>query len=329
MSDGALRVLDGTHLRAIDLSLPEPDASVTGAQILNIVDSRVSSSLFGLPLPENLRASAFTRIATGDVDTFRSAVFDREKALEILRDYTTAIANELKDDPLVVTVLDGSTLRLFLEDEDDFAMLAENLFTDLDFEDKGKISKSEIRNALVQMGIEMGVPPFLEFPQLNDILRKHGVDGEEEEELGQAQFAQILQEVLEDLADALFQNHVVFIQNIRVINGSKLRQLLTNEKELNDIAEKILEEKHHAEDGSGSIDTIRSFLERNGKDVGLPVSEADEAVVLLYDDVFANVVKEKREMELHKDDLVKLIKNVLEKFAEELESSPVYQDFAR
>lgn len=63
-------------------------------------------------------------------------------------------------DPLVVSILDGNTLRLFLEDEDDFAMLAENLFTDLDVEDKGKISQSEIRNALVQMGVEMGVPPF-------------------------------------------------------------------------------------------------------------------------------------------------------------------------
>jgi len=39
-------------------------------------------------------------------------------------------------------------------------MLAESLFTELDDEDEGKISKSEIRNALVQMGAEMGVPPF-------------------------------------------------------------------------------------------------------------------------------------------------------------------------
>jgi len=64
------------------------------------------------------------------------------------------------DNPLVVSILDGSTFRLLLKDEDDFAMLAESLFTDLDDEDEGKISKSEIRNALVQMGVEMGVPPF-------------------------------------------------------------------------------------------------------------------------------------------------------------------------
>lgn len=64
------------------------------------------------------------------------------------------------DEPLVVSVLDGSIIRLFLEDEDDFAMLAENLFTDLDTEDDGKLSKCEIRNALVNMGVEMGVPPL-------------------------------------------------------------------------------------------------------------------------------------------------------------------------
>lgn len=66
----------------------------------------------------------------------------------------------MADDPLVIATLNGNILRLFLEDEDDFAMISENLFTDLDAEDKGKISKSEIRNALVHMGVEMGVPPF-------------------------------------------------------------------------------------------------------------------------------------------------------------------------
>ena len=65
-----------------------------------------------------------------------------------------------KDDPIVVSILEGNTLRLFLEDEDDFAMLAENLFTDLDTEDKGKICKAQIRNALFNMGVDMGIPPF-------------------------------------------------------------------------------------------------------------------------------------------------------------------------
>lgn len=59
-----------------------------------------------------------------------------------------------------MSILDGNTLRIVLDDEDDFAMLAENLFTELDTDDRGKIRKSEIHNALVHMGIEMGIPPF-------------------------------------------------------------------------------------------------------------------------------------------------------------------------
>lgn len=48
------------------------------------------------------------------------------------------------DDFFVVLVLDGNIICLFLEDEDDFVMLVENLFIDLDLEDEGKLSKSEL-----------------------------------------------------------------------------------------------------------------------------------------------------------------------------------------
>ncbi|XP_047151425.1 uncharacterized protein LOC124823282 [Vigna umbellata] len=158
MSDPTLQVLDGTQLTGLDLSLG--DGSFTGAQIIDIAHSRASSSLFRLSLPDTLKASALTRLRTPDADAFRSAVYASDKASDVLRDYITAVADELKEKPLVVSILDGSTLRLLLKDEEDFAMLAESLFTELDDEDEGKISKSEIRNALVQMGAEMGVPPF-------------------------------------------------------------------------------------------------------------------------------------------------------------------------
>ncbi|KAK7285126.1 hypothetical protein RJT34_19886 [Clitoria ternatea] len=321
MSDGALQVLDGTHLRAVDLSLP--DAPLTGARILHIANSRASTSLSGLSLPDSLTSSSLTRLRIPDLHAFRSAEYSPNKASDILRDYISAIADELKDNPIVVSILDGSTLRLLLEDEDDFAMLAENLFTDLDVEDKGKISKSEIRNALVQMGAEMGVPPFSEFPQLDDLLKKYGADGKEE--LGQAQFAQLLQSVLQELEVELSKKNVVFIHNIQIINGSKLRQLVANEQELNSIVEKASQEKSNA-NGLGSTEIIRRFLEKNAKELGLPVAEADEAAVLLYDSVFADLAKEKDGMELDKEELAKLLKDILEKFAEQLESSPVYQE---
>ncbi|CAH2080662.1 unnamed protein product, partial [Thlaspi arvense] len=155
-----LTVIDGSHLRDIDLSLPESAGNVIGAQLLEIAESRASSSLFGLSLPENLKSSALKRLDDVDSASFSSRELDRDQASSFLRDYITAIADQLKENPIVISILDGRTLRLFLEDEDDFAMLAENLFTDLDTEDKGKIQKSEIQNALVHMGVELGIPPF-------------------------------------------------------------------------------------------------------------------------------------------------------------------------
>lgn len=95
MSDGALQILDGTHLRNLDLSLPD-DPTLTGAHILDIAHSRVSASLFALPLSDALKASALTRLHLPDADAFLSAEYDHDKAAQILRDYIAAIADELK-----------------------------------------------------------------------------------------------------------------------------------------------------------------------------------------------------------------------------------------
>ncbi|KAJ0080255.1 hypothetical protein Patl1_23306 [Pistacia atlantica] len=320
MSDGGLTLVDGTQLLrslSLPLALPDSDAAVlTGAHVLDFADSKASSSLFGLSLPQNLKSSALKRAAVSDDDVnFRSKELDRDHASKLVTNYLTAIADVLKEDPLVVSVLDGKTLRVFLEDEDDFAMLAENLFTDLDTEDKGKIWQVSDQQCSSSYG---------KFPLINDILKKHGAEGLEE--LGQAQFAQLLQNVLQDIADALAEKHIVVIRNIKIINGSKLRMLLADKKQLNDVIDKVLQEKKSTGDERSSIDIIRGFLEKNGKDYGLPPSEANEAVVLLYDAVFADIRKSKTAAKMD-DEFREFVKNILEKFAEQLETNPVYYDF--
>ncbi|XVF42183.1 hypothetical protein PTKIN_Ptkin01aG0339500 [Pterospermum kingtungense] len=298
MSEGGLVVLDGTRLRSLNLSLPELNGSVTGAQVLEIADSKASTSLFGLSLPQNLKASALSRViagAGGDDDdgvTFRQTELDGDKASKVLSDYISAISDELKDDPLVVSILDGNTLKMFLEDEDDYAMLAENLFTDLDIEDKGKICKSEIRNALVHMGVEMGIPPF---------------------------------SVLQETADALTEKHVVVIQNIKVVNGSKLKKLLADEKQFNDVIQRVLQEKKSGTDELAKAALVRGFLEKHGIDLGLPPAESNEAVFLLYDAVFSEVESEKSAEQVE-DEYREYMKDLLEKFAEQLEANPVFCD---
>ncbi|XP_038891233.1 uncharacterized protein LOC120080587 [Benincasa hispida] len=326
MSEGAITVLDGTQLRDIDLSPPFSDGAVTGAQVLDLADSTVSSSLFGIALPGTLRSSTLNTIGLHDIVAFRQSQLTPERASEILKDYVSAIADGLRDDPLLVSILDGNTLHIFLDDEDDFAMLAETLFTDLDTEDKGKIKKSEIKNALIHMGVETGVPPLSEYPLLSDILQKHEV--ESSNELGQAQFAEVLQAVLQELADTLAKKPYVFIQNIKITNGAQIKKLLADEKQFNDVIEKLWQWQgtHKEEDGVTTLQKIRNYFEKEWKELGLPPTEANEAVVLLYDAIFADIAKEKCGSISDKNQFEKLAQEILEIFVEQLEVSPVYYD---
>lgn len=309
-------MLDGTTLRDIELRLPNTDAAVTGAHLLTIAETETSSSLGGVSLPETVKSNALKRI---NIDA--AVDLDRNEAESKLKEYVIAVADELKEDPIVVSVLDGSSLRLFLEDEDDFAMLAENLFTDLDVADKGKIKKSEIRKALVHMGVDLGVPPFSEYPLLEDILKKHRAEGEEE--LGQAQFAESLQPVLQDLADALAEKNVVVTQNIKISNGSKMRKILADKEQLKNVIDKVLVTTDD-KDERGSRKAIRHFFEKNGPLLGVPVLEASDAVTVLYDQVFSEVPDEKPAGGLDRDNVAVHVKDIFEKLAEQLEVNPIF-----
>lgn len=104
-------------------------------------------------------------------------------------------------------------------------------------------------------------------------------------------------------------------------NVLKTMQLLADEKQLNNVIEKILQGK---KDGLGTAEVIRSFLEKNGLELGLPPSEGHEAVALLYDLAFADF--EEDAPEEGEDNFGNLVKKILENLADQLETSPVFHD---
>lgn len=330
MADGGVVVLDGSHIRN---ALPNLERrlearhlgeKISGPEFIALAEAEASSILFDLGLPENLRAVVLERPQFLDIDSLQ---FNRETVLRKLHEYLLSLADELKDDPLIVSILDGSVIRLFLEDEDDFAMLAENLFTELDTVDSGKLSRNELRSALVQMGVEMGVPPFSDNPEgealLTNILKKHGAEGTEE--LGQAQFAQLLQGILQDLADSLALKPIVIIQDIKVINGSQLRKFLADDKHLEQLTNLMFKELDVNKDGKVSKAELRPFFEMRGSEWGLPPLEANETVGLLYDQIFA-IVDEDHSGNLEQNEFHALVKGILETFAEQLAANPIFHD---
>jgi len=96
MSDGVLTILDGSQLRSLDPTLPENDVALTGGEVLDLADSRASSALFGISLPETLKRSALQRIHVDDVVSFRSTQLGRDLVPHSLSDYISAMADQLK-----------------------------------------------------------------------------------------------------------------------------------------------------------------------------------------------------------------------------------------
>ena len=102
MTDGELTILDGTQLiGAVDFTLPLPDGDVskapTGALVLQLGESRASELLFGLTLPDSLKSAVLQRLGiAADFGNFRLKELDRENASSFLKNYFTAMADELK-----------------------------------------------------------------------------------------------------------------------------------------------------------------------------------------------------------------------------------------
>ena len=70
MADEGLTI-DREKLQFADLSLPESDVTFTGAQLLDVADSKVSFLLGGLSLPDTVMSSALKQLNVGDVINFR------------------------------------------------------------------------------------------------------------------------------------------------------------------------------------------------------------------------------------------------------------------
>lgn len=103
MADAGLTILDGAQLREADVSLPPPapDTVITGAEVLELAETRASLSLLGYVLPETLKSSALRRIGVSDATGFRSKKLDYSDASSTLRNYISAIADELKGEVCV------------------------------------------------------------------------------------------------------------------------------------------------------------------------------------------------------------------------------------
>ncbi|KAI5068104.1 hypothetical protein GOP47_0016449 [Adiantum capillus-veneris] len=282
--------------------------------------SLIHSPMCGFTLPSELLDRA---LVAADFPADPTTTMDQALFCSKIWDLWHSIAAVLKDKPLVITRLDGTSIKVLLEDEDDFAMLAENLFTELDVEDTGKISPVTLKAALLQMGLEMGIPvPSATEeaePLISLILEKHKAVGE----IGQAQFAKLLQEILEDLAEHLALHPIAVILDVNVNNGSELKKLLADVELFSKVSDKMFDDFDSSRDGKLSRNELRHALESHGEEWGLPARETNEHVAQLYNDLFSACDGD-NSGEIDKKEFQSLLREILQVFAEKLEKNPVF-----
>lgn len=98
-------------------------------------------------------------------------------------------------------------------------------------------------------------------------------------------------------------------------------QILADEKTLKCLVEKMVK------DNQGRADLIKNLMIENGKELGLPpLSSENESVALLYETIQSQLNKRDKETSdaSTEEEFMDALKDILGRFAELLESTPVY-----
>lgn len=332
--EGGIHVLDGSGIREglangnvmakerFAQSDEGAKGHLTTAELRRAAEAEAAALLLGARIQSQILDRAFDTVV---VDQGSEQEVDEQAFASVLENYLLAIADSLDDEPLLVSVLDGTAIKMLIEDEDEFAMLAETLFTELDTDDSGKLSRNELRPAILQLGIEQGVPPAAATPEADELLTKLLTKyGQGSEELGQAQFASLLQEVLQDMADSLTQNPITVVRDARLLDGSHLFKVLADDNAFLEMTELMFSELDVNKDGKLNKSEVRTMFENQGTQWGLPPAN-EPAAEQVYDEVF-KAIDTDQSGELDKTEFKVLAKVILENLAEELRMNPILVD---
>ena len=109
-------------------------------------------------------------------------------------------------------------------------------------------------------------------------------------------------------------------------NKTAAQKLAGNDRVLRDVIGGLFQEWVAIETGDRNKWKLWSFLEAKGLELGLPRSESNETVTLLYNEVFSSIDEGIIDADLSKDAFVEAVKDILAIFAEQLEANPVFTD---
>ncbi|CAI5997335.1 unnamed protein product [Closterium sp. NIES-64] len=183
-------------------------------------------------------------------------------------------------DPLSTLVYDGGALRRILGSAEEAEALISALFAELDTDGSGCISKSELRPALVRLGLHGGDSTTAEAREhqeqvLERIIDRYCLDGDGE--LCRDEFSALLLDVFKDLSSELEAAPLYLPQRATVLNGAYIKKILNDDEFFTAVSDSMFEEWDVSHKGYlVCTDAIAGFR-KLGLAYGLPPPDAAEA----------------------------------------------------
>ncbi|CAI5460624.1 unnamed protein product [Closterium sp. Yama58-4] len=204
----------------------------------------------------------------------------RDSFIRVCKDILSGASHALEEDPLSTLVYDGGALRRILGSAEEAEALISALFAELDTDGSGCISKSELRPALVRLGLHKGDNTTAEAREhqeqvLERIIDRYCLDGDGE--LCREEFSALLLDVFKDLSSELEASPLYLPQRATVLNGAYIKKILSDDDFFTAVSDAMFEEWDVSHRGYlVCTDAIAGFR-KLGLAYGLPPPDAAEA----------------------------------------------------
>ncbi|GJP34367.1 hypothetical protein CLOM_g18817 [Closterium sp. NIES-68] len=212
--------------------------------------------------------------------------------------------------------LDGKKIKKMLKDDKEANSFLNQYFDLLDDDKSGKLSRAELKPALVRFGVLLGLPPAgttAEGDALVDRLFTTLMADDLGEEVDRASFINISKEFLGSVSEELESKPVV----VEMYDGGVLRELADNPEQFKEIVGDIF--KEFDEDGSGTLSRLE--LKPAFVSLGLVPPSAHTEVDALMSRVIgkyggSDLLVDQGEFEL-------MLRDMIKELSEELAQRPI------
>lgn len=219
-----------------------------------------------------------------------------------------------------VTVLDGSRLCLLVANDEEFGALSHDLFNKYDTDKDGQLTKKEIKEAILGMRNDLGLPPPETKDAEHNILEEafNEIDSDHNGIVDGHEFKVFLKKTLTQIAANLKAHPIT----VAILDGALLRKMVEDAKEFGKIVDELYSEADKNKDGTLSKAEVKPTVLGLATMLGIPPTGSSEEAEELVNCAFEEIDRD-GSGNIQKEEFEALIRGALLTVADRLAENPI------